>query len=332
MGKHSNSEGLRLVNTQEWHSQFYADSYNYSNIIVQDQVIHDYVLNFLTKFKIQTARIDIKRGKFGVLIEVQSYNDYSTFTESFINSYSQQLQFKKQSLKSNFGLHDASDVSECLDSSFYNEPKIASKQKLPSCVIFREKNGMNFFRVDAVKHRKLRYSMRRALALNLSYYLKTNVIVRNRNIINPSPVLLDLFWSLAHNLRSPLPSHLNLKFIYLVYHSLQHKSALLLCRYLSVLIPRFCKKKRKDRKVNPFIYSLKKLIKTLFSNRFCSKNDIKGIKIIFKGRLNGSRRKGKHVLEYGQTTVHSFSDNVSYHQEDCFTLFGVSGIKVWIIY
>jgi len=79
-------------------------------------------------------------------------------------------------------------------------------------------------------------------------------------------------------------------------------------------------------------YFFKRLIKTLFSNGFFEKKEVKGIKVSVKGRLNGARRKGKYILEYGQTSVQTLKDKVSYHQEDSFTLFGVLGIKVWIIY
>jgi hypothetical protein len=331
MGKHANAESLRLVNTQDWYSQFYSDSFNYSNILGQDYVIRDYVLNFLTKFKIQTVRIDIKRSGSNVIIDIQTYNDYSTFTEAFLNSYSQQVHFKKIALKNDLESNQLISSGTSLTNSFRSNIDKEFKDFLPSRVVFKPiQDSLNS--LDKAKYAKLRYSMKRILALNLSYYLKTNVIVRNKNIINQSPVLLDLFWSLASKLRSPLPSHLNLKFIYLVYHALQHKSALLLCRQLAILVPRFCKKKRKNRKMNPFFYSLKKLIKTLFSNGFCNKNDIKGVKIVLKGRLSGAPRKGKYVLEYGKTSAQTLSDRVSYYQEDCFTLFGVSGIKVWIIY
>jgi ribosomal protein S3 len=59
---------------------------------------------------------------------------------------------------------------------------------------------------------------------------------------------------------------------------------------------------------------------------------IKGIKILFKGRINGSRRKRTYVIKKGRTSTQSFTNLISYHQEDCLTIFGVLGIKVWIIY
>ena len=39
-----------------------------------------------------------------------------------------------------------------------------------------------------------------------------------------------------------------------------------------------------------------------------------------------------HVIKKGCTSTQSFNNSISYHQEDCLTIFGVLGIKVWIIY
>jgi small subunit ribosomal protein S3 len=65
-----------------------------------------------------------------------------------------------------------------------------------------------------------------------------------------------------------------------------------------------------------------------FSKQLC----IKGIKIVVKGRINGSRRKRTYVIKKGYTSTQSFNNEISYYQEDCLTIFGILGIKVWIIY
>lgn len=326
MGKHSNAQGLRLLKKKNWSSKFYSDSFNYSTILGQDFIIRDYVINFLNKLKIYVCDLEIKRSGSGVIINIRSYNDYSTFAESFISRYVQKIKMKRSLAK------DVYPDTSRLGKLYFSKKKRLKNKLLPSKVFYSNKGSSLLTFLDCLNfNNKTGFSMRRLLTLNLSYFLKTNVVVRNVNIMNKSAALLDLFWSLTYKLRSPLPKHLSLKLIYLVYHSLQHKSALLLCRYLAVLLPRFCKKKRKNRKINPFLHYLKKLIKTLFSNGFCDKKNIKGLKIVLKGRLNGSRRKTKYVIEYGRTTVQSLKDQVSYHQEHCYTLFGVSGIKVWII-
>ena len=133
-------------------------------------------------------------------------------------------------------------------------------------------------------------------------------------------------------LKSPLSRHLRTKFICLVYHSLLYKSSMLLCRYLNFIIPRFCKKKRKNRKINPFLKSLKSVISSMFSKPFSKQIELKGVKVKIKGRLNGSRRKRTYVIKKGQTSLQSFKNEISYYQEDCLTIFGILGVKVWIIY
>jgi len=327
MGKHSNAQGLRLITNKDWVSIFYSDSFNYSTLLGQNYVIQDYVLNFLIRLKMYVSKVRIKRTGPYVIVDIDSYNDYSTFVESFINRYCKKLKDQRSSSKYHCTtFDDASPIN--VDKLETKDP--SNKESAKRAIFFKVKasNVLNY-----VKDNRLTgYSMRRLLSLNLSYLLKTKVIVRNKNIINKSPRLLDLLWNLSFKLKSPLPKHLNLKFCYLVYHSLQHTSALLLCRYLSVLLPRFCSKSRQNRKVIPFIHYFKKLIKLLFSYGFCSRAHIKGLKIVFKGRLNGSRRKSKYVILYGKTSVQSLKDRISYHQEDCYTIFGVSGIKVWIIH
>merc|ERR1712124_200844 len=161
--------------------------------------------------------------------------------------------------------------------------------------------------------------MGRLLALNLSHLLKTNVVVRNTNIINHSnrDTLLKIFSSLGLRLRSPLSKYLRTKFICLVYYAFLYKSSLLLCRYLRFIVPRFCKKKRKSRKINPFLKSLKSVIGIMFKKNFAKHTCVKGIKIICKGRINGSRRKRTNIIKRGQTSTQSFKNKVSYYQEDC---------------
>ena len=70
----------------------------------------------------------------------------------------------------------------------------------------------------------------------------------------------------------------------------------------------------------------------MFTKDFSKYACVKGVKIVFKGRINGSRRKRTHVIKQGQTSTQSFKNQISYYQEDCLTIFGILGIKVWIIY
>lgn len=43
--------------------------------------------------------------------------------------------------------------------------------------------------------------------------------------------------------------------------------------------------------------------------------------------------ENEHILQKkGQTSTQAFNNEISYYQEDCLTIFGILGIKVWIIY
>jgi small subunit ribosomal protein S3 len=55
-----------------------------------------------------------------------------------------------------------------------------------------------------------------------------------------------------------------------------------------------------------------------------------GIRLEFKGRLNGSERSKTVVLSKGKVSLNTISAYISYKQMHAFTIYGVIGIKVWI--
>lgn len=330
MGKQTNAQVLRFLHNKNWLSNYYCSPFNYSNLITQDILIRQYIINFISLFNTKVAQVYIYRQKSQIIIRIFSYNDSFTNWNSFL------LKHRKKVQNRNY-------VSERLSSNRFNNVKqkysvlFDSSENSMNDIVFI-KNNVELNTLQAVNYKGqskcIGYSGKRLLALNLSRLLKTNVVIRNTNIINNNnrDTLLKIFSSLGLRLRSPLSKYLRTKFICLIYHAFLYKSSILLCRYLRFIIPRFCKKKRKSRKINPFLKSLKSVILLIFYNNFSKNTSIKGIKILFKGRINGSRRKRTYVIRQGQTSTQSFKNEISYHQEDCLTIFGILGIKVWIIY
>ena len=43
MGKQTNAQVLRFLQNEDWISKYYSSSFNYSNLITQDFLIHDYM-------------------------------------------------------------------------------------------------------------------------------------------------------------------------------------------------------------------------------------------------------------------------------------------------
>jgi len=331
MGKQTNAQVLRFLKNEDWISKYYSSSFNYSNLILQDFLIRDYVINFISFFNTKIAQVYIYRDGHRVIVRLFSYNDSFTNWKSFLTKQRKKNYYRNKLLSHRSQKYkNIFSFNKCNKSyNWFNLDECLSKE-----VPF-SKNNQNLDHISIDKKKRfIGYSGKRLLALNLSYLLKTNVVVKNTNIINKRQyaVYLKTFSHIGLRLRSPLSKYLRIKFICLLYHSLLYKSSLLLCRYLRFIIPRFCKKKRKNRKINPFLKSLKSVIQLMFSSYFSKYLQVKGLKILVKGRINGSRRKRTYVIKKGCTSTQSFQNEISYYQEDCLTIFGILGIKVWIIY
>lgn len=335
MGKQTNAQVLRFLQNEDWISKYYSSSFNYSNLITQDFLIRDYIINFTSMFNTKVAQVYIYRDKHTIIIRLFSYNDSFTNWKSFLTKHRKKIYYRNKLLGNSSSKHkNIYALSQCglkspnwfsLNGNLTREVSFPRDNKTLDHICLKKLEKRNNF---------IGYSGKRLLSLNLSYLLKTNVVIKNTNIINKNQyaVLLKLFSHMGLSLRSPLSKYLRTKFICLVYHSLLYKSSLLLCRYLCFIIPRFCKKKRKNRKINPFLKSLKSVIQLMFSKHFSQHIQVKGVKIQVKGRINGSRRKRTYIIKKGQTSTQAFNNEISYYQEDCLTIFGILGIKVWIIY
>ena len=335
MGKQTNAQVLRFLQNEDWISKYYSSSFNYSNLITQDLLIRDYIINFTSMFNTKVAQVYIYRDNHNIIIRLFSYNDSFTNWKSFLTKHRKKIYYRNKLLGNLSMKHqNIYGLSKCGSKSY---DWFSSDVNLTKEIVFsRDNEILDYICLNDVEKKKsfIGYSGKRLLALNLSHLLKTNVVIKNTNIINNNQyaVFLKIFSHMGFSLRSPLSKYLRTKFICLVYHSLLYKSSLLLCRYLCFIIPRFCKKKRKNRKINPFLKSLKSVIQLMFSKYFSQQLQVKGIKIQVKGRINGSRRKRTYIIKKGQTSTQSFFNGISYYQEDCLTIFGILGIKVWIIY
>jgi len=84
MGKQTNAQVLRFSKTKDWLSKYYSSYFNYSNLLVQDILIRDYIINFTSLFNTKIAQIYIYREKHNIIIRIFSYNDSFTNWNSFI--------------------------------------------------------------------------------------------------------------------------------------------------------------------------------------------------------------------------------------------------------
>lgn len=77
-----------------------------------------------------------------------------------------------------------------------------------------------------------------------------------------------------------------------------------------------------------FLAFLKKILTTFMSS---SVSQIKGVKVIIKGRLNGVPRAKHKILTVGDVPVQSISEKINYAQTTVHNSNGSYGIKVWVV-
>jgi len=95
MGKQTNAQVLRFYKNKDWISKYYSGYFNYSNLIISDILIREYVINFISLFNTKVAQVFIYREKSKVIIRIFSYNDSFTNWNSFIFKHKKKINYRK---------------------------------------------------------------------------------------------------------------------------------------------------------------------------------------------------------------------------------------------
>lgn len=81
------------------------------------------------------------------------------------------------------------------------------------------------------------------------------------------------------------------------------------------------------KKHNVFLRFLKQSLNSfIFSKVSC----LKGLKLIFKGRINGVPRSSTRGFFLGKFPIQSYSENIYYSHFVSYTLNGTIGVKIWV--
>jgi len=78
---------------------------------------------------------------------------------------------------------------------------------------------------------------------------------------------------------------------------------------------------------NHFLIFLKRTLNYLIVLRF---SNVKGVKVIVSGRVNGAPRARSKIIVAGDVPTHSLDRDIDYVQETAFTKNGTFGIKIWV--
>ena len=66
--------------------------------------------------------------------------------------------------------------------------------------------------------------------------------------------------------------------------------------------------------------------------RIAQNPSIKGVRLSVAGRINGIEMARTEIRKYGQTSLHSLSNQMDYAFAEAYTSFGILGVKVWICF
>lgn len=74
------------------------------------------------------------------------------------------------------------------------------------------------------------------------------------------------------------------------------------------------------------------ITRQLLSEFILFKNDLIGVRIRFKGRLDGKPRAKQMFLQTGHVPLHTISATISYHLTHVYSKYGTFGLRIWLCF
>lgn len=76
-------------------------------------------------------------------------------------------------------------------------------------------------------------------------------------------------------------------------------------------------------------------LKSIFSQlvqEAISQNNVRGVRILVSGRINGAEIANSESRQWGSVPLQGFDNKIDYATEDIYTSYGIIGVKVWVCY
>ena len=301
MGQKANSNLLRLgISKNEWKSKYIEqNSEELSLLVFQDIKIKEFITRFFELNGIIISEINIDRSSNTIII----YVSYFVSLDSI------------QKIHNNF--HD--------------------------------KNKLNFFSFSSKKNRNYYLYLFKEKKLKKIFFNKKRLLIKNflEKIISVINKYLRKNYNikiisqiLNKNLTTRLNNAESIEFRKLIINLKFYKKASFFKEFINIIVL-LCKKKnssnilikfiglklRNMKKHNYFINFIKKSLNYFINSKI---SNIDGLKIILKGRLNGSPRYKKKILQIGKVSLQSLNSNVVYNEFVTFSNNGTIGLKLWV--
>lgn len=363
MGQKINPIGFRLSKYRKWKYNWYLNNQQYTDFLILNFEINKYLTGILRNNVTKIFLINCYIGKitlnklyvyifFYRLRRKNNKTKRQKYFKLFAKFNSLEPNYKK---KKKF-LFIKQNLNELLLKKQDN--KIKSKSWLTSNTKPFNLNKRKHFKINKRKIKKIKFKALQTspYILKKGYYKDLKTIKKSLIELTNSKISLTAINALSfikvyenlhenlnlYNLRKRIrferinvERHMTALFRYSVKYirdvinitiiTLILKQPSFLAKFIGYLLYKTPRNYRHGK----IIYFLITLIKTLYSNR----EELLGIRIQFKGRLNGKRRARRNqFLNLGYMPLPTYNSYIEYGESAGLTRYGSIGIKIWFCY
>ncbi len=358
MGQKVNPIGLRLGTSRKWKSNWFLDSFNYTNFLAINNEINIYFLGILRNNKRKAFLSHCIISKYSlekIYVFVFFYRFRLTYKELKLKEKND-----KDKKKSYLFLYQRKNKNYI--SNFSESHKFLSLLNNKNKILLDNKQYKNFskktYKIKNLKKKKLfKYNKSHNLSLNnvkksLKLFLNTNVSLLFINFLSftrfhvSEQKQYQILRKKEHHKnirRRKQPGSLFFKSIeYKLFNFFKYDVKLITdaipIAFISLLLKqpetltRFIgyhlRSTPKNRRQTKLIQFYKRLLLIIIKLQ----PEIKGLRIKFKGRINGRKRAKSTIIDYGNIPLRIHNEFIEYGESKGITIYGVIGIKIWIFY
>lgn len=301
MGQKANSNLLRLgIYNNEWKSRYIEQNAEELSLLVfQDIKIKEFIIRFFEINGIIISEININRSSNTIIIFISYFISLDSIQkiQNNLNDINKYDYFSANYKKSrNYYLYLFKEKK--LKKKNFNKKRLLIKNFLEKIISVINKYLRKNYNIEII-----------------SQILNKNLTTRLNNVESIE------FRKLIINLRFYRKANFFKEFINIIVLLCKKKNS------SNILIKFIGLKLRNMKKHNYFINFIKKSFNYIINSNI---SNIDGLKLIFKGRLNGSPRYKKKIIQIGRISLQSLNSNIVYNEFVIFSNNGTIGLKLWV--
>lgn len=310
MGLKVNPHGFRLNVTRSWDSNWYGDT-KYSSFVQEDIIIREYIIRKLNNFFI-ISDCNIKRTAYNEM-EIK----FSVYFPKFIK-YAKRKRLYVGLIET---IHKVTNLKVSLKITRYRINRRTNKQIAQLVSNKKEKKGKRK-KVKPFPTKKMQQTYKRVLKVREARAQRFHRYIAEKRRTQP--------------VRISRPKRKKLKYRWRSFFQLNKFFKIMLYRPNATLIANFLKKEVENSKNQKHSLILRFIKLNVFSKKSLharhNRHIILGMRIQFKGRLNGRARGRKQMIEFGRLPLNSLKVPIQLGKAHALTKSGVCGIKVWVAF